>query len=651
MELINNKSNTELISNPKTDFEIITFSIPNRDSKAIYDKERNSIVNIASIFDRPSKIHQDILNKAKEKVWKIVKSIKQIQAKKKNKSIHRKYILDPENSIIRYCLDAIISVFIFIDVIISPFEYFVYNYDNLSIVRETLFDVVFLVEIIANFFTGYYDEYEDVLITDPKIIAINYLKKGLIFHLVYTIPFWLINEWCYSLRLIKLYRYLDVITEMKKVIDFLVSLCLKNFKLKKFLVDLVSLGINLLFIIHLFACCYIFIAKFYSPNWAEANNLDINNISEIYVSGIYMITETFSTVGYGDLTPRNNYEIGFMMVCEVINCGLFGYLIANILELFMSQVDTLSFKYQTKINLFNWMISYTKHMPLTKEQKKSVTQEYLWEDVSLFFDLHYKTRNNYSWILLFPFLQQIKPNDKRKLLEKAFEKTTQRFNKFFDGLNSNTKFEIILNFKTHIQKSDYTPIKEQEDIQRVYFIQKGVVYVTKRQKVVCQIKKGEVFGFLGILDSMSEYTYEFSHNSKYVHLYSITLRKLQKILSHDEEGFKVLLDKAKERKLAFNYLGQMNDEKEELDNKAFADQNLTFIQRILDFTDYDFVINPQAKTLITEVNGEDLGNNAILKETLNKLQQKEKECKDLKMRLELINNQLQYLHNHYLAQV
>lgn len=55
------------------------------------------------------------------------------------------------------------------------------------------------------------------------------------------------------------------------------------------------------------------------------------------------MAETFSTTGYGDLTPNliNEPELLFIIICEIINCGLFAYLISNILDVFTSGENSL----------------------------------------------------------------------------------------------------------------------------------------------------------------------------------------------------------------------------------------------------------------------------------------------------------------------
>jgi hypothetical protein len=81
----------------------------------------------------------------------------------------------------------------------------------------------------------------------------------------------------------------------------------------------------ILFATHLLACFWCFLGRLdfnivddndkYS--WVFENGFDKNDVKTIYITAIYFILETLTTVGYGDYTGNTTNEYIFCMVLEV----------------------------------------------------------------------------------------------------------------------------------------------------------------------------------------------------------------------------------------------------------------------------------------------------------------------------------------------
>ena len=185
---------------------------------------------------------------------------------------------------------------------------------------------------------GYTDSSMDTVdkayVTDLKKIFKNYLWNGFIPNAIYVFPFYLFDDSLEIVRLLKIYRYPKISNKTKAILSWILSLFLKNSLILSHIIRVTTLFLSLCYILHICACVYCFLGLKYANSWIwqYPELVDSSNIVDIYVSSYYFITETFSSTGYGDLTPINSAEILFIMFCQILNCGLYAYLLSNILE-------------------------------------------------------------------------------------------------------------------------------------------------------------------------------------------------------------------------------------------------------------------------------------------------------------------------------
>ena len=65
-------------------------------------------------------------------------------------------------------------------------------------------------------------------------------------------------------------------------------------------------------------------------NWLTSLDIPLNNEFVVYLRAFYFATTTVLTVGYGDISPRNDLEVGGVTMVELSGIIIFAYLINEI---------------------------------------------------------------------------------------------------------------------------------------------------------------------------------------------------------------------------------------------------------------------------------------------------------------------------------
>ena len=126
---------------------------------------------------------------------------------------------------------------------------------------------------------------------------------------------------------------------MKKLTSRWSNICSKSLKFRIVLSKLESsnnygkifMSLFIFFIaLHYIACIFIFIGKNYYPNWIVKNNLESNNnFLDLYITSIYFMIATLTTVNYGDNSTFNNILekiFGLIMLLIGILASLSNYI-------------------------------------------------------------------------------------------------------------------------------------------------------------------------------------------------------------------------------------------------------------------------------------------------------------------------------------
>jgi len=109
-------------------------------------------------------------------------------------------------------------------------------------------------------------------------------------------------------------------------------------------------------IIHILSCLWVFFCGFYEGETEGKSFIDANYKSlkkeEQYITSLYFIITTFSTVGYGDISASNNIEMILCIFAMIAGVAAFAYGTSTFTNL-LQNYDTDTQKLNKNIEILN----------------------------------------------------------------------------------------------------------------------------------------------------------------------------------------------------------------------------------------------------------------------------------------------------------
>ncbi|XP_069092636.1 potassium voltage-gated channel subfamily H member 1 [Pleurodeles waltl] len=270
----------------------------------------------------------------------------------------------PPHIILHYCVfkttwDWVILILTFYTAILVPYNVsFKTKQNNVAwLVVDSIVDVIFLVDIVLNFHTTFVGPAGEV-ISDPKLIRMNYLKTWFVIDLLSCLPYDVINAFenvdegisslFSSLKVVRLLRLGRVARKLDHYIEYGAAVLV-------LLVCVFGLAA------HWLACIW------YSIGDYEVINEDTNTIrneswlfqlgesigtpyrfnssgsgkweggpskDSVYISSLYFTMTSLTSVGFGNIAPTTDGEKIFAVAMMMIGSLLYATIFGNVTTIF-----------------------------------------------------------------------------------------------------------------------------------------------------------------------------------------------------------------------------------------------------------------------------------------------------------------------------
>lgn len=238
---------------------------------------------------------------------------------------------------------AFVSIFLF-----SFFHTFSYN--HVWFILERCLDVIFVVDIILNFFTSYKVERFDEGPATLKQTSLKYLSSYFLPDLISTVPWDVVSgptvdggptllflvRYLRLLRLVKLPRLGRALRVRESFTHVEVKFNIKYGHMK-----LITLVFTVVIIAHWFACFFYFFGTFpdstdpdYFTSWTGVDEKVPKHLFGRYILSLYFSIYTITTIGYGDVVPGTTLERTYVNVIMFLGAACFAYVISQVSNIF-----------------------------------------------------------------------------------------------------------------------------------------------------------------------------------------------------------------------------------------------------------------------------------------------------------------------------
>ncbi|CAD8147818.1 unnamed protein product [Paramecium pentaurelia] len=522
---------SRFIQQLKTKTERIKFRlITQRIFEVICDNSANfEYMLINRLIKQKPSISLIIFYQIQNKALKLLNWIESINA------FFGKYVkvIKPD-SLFKIVWDIILLLFIVVNIFYIPI-YISFDVRSQG-VFEWIFDLlpswVFIAEILLNFNTAYYDK--GLMHEDRKQIMKHYVKGNFFWDIIVIIPFLIsymdIPFVRYTL-LLRLTRLSPLMTSIEEVLNL-------EDNMQVFL-DLLKLIFFLLLTGHFCGCAWHWVAVIEYENYGEEltwltkyapDAMDYYWFDR-YIISLYWSVITTVTVGYGDIVPVTTVERVFVIVVTLLICGVFGYCLSNIGNIF-KQISDKKAVYKQRIREINQHI-----------RKRGLSYN-LQLKVKKYFEYFFKVKQEEDQHAE-QFIEQLTKHLREEVLVDIYSKTLTQSRFLRENFSDETIHRLCQIVKETKLYPEQLLFQRNDSPKALWFVLSGAVeYIADHQNedehfyTETFLKKITQGAVIGEREFISQTPYEYNARAtKFTQLLVIDYQQFYLILQENSEEF------------------------------------------------------------------------------------------------------------------
>ena len=101
----------------------------------------------------------------------------------------------------------------------------------------------------------------------------------------------------------------------------------------------------------------------YEGSWLEHNNIPLEDTMRVYITTIYFIVTTISTLGYGDIVPWAIYEFYLMIIIELLGVAFYPFMMHQLREIYQLRIAHVDDLVNLRTSEFEMILVKNKTQP------------------------------------------------------------------------------------------------------------------------------------------------------------------------------------------------------------------------------------------------------------------------------------------------